>query len=85
MMREAQNNREQTMPNHLRRSPSTDINSHNTFLLTVIMSNERPFDLTDIRRITGSFKGKLSSLLHLSRAPTPSSIDKDPISDNSTK
>ena len=44
------------------------------------MSNERPSDHT---RIAGSFEGKLSSL-HLSRTPTPSSIDMDS-SDNSAK
>jgi hypothetical protein len=64
-------------------------NSHlrTNVLLTIIMSNERPSDHTRIRRIAGSFnlKGKLSSPLHLSRAPTPSSIDKDSSSDNSTK
>jgi hypothetical protein len=62
-------------------------NSHQrtNVLLTIIMSNERPSDHNRIGRIAGSFKGKLSSLLHLSRAPTPSSIDKDSSSDNGTK
>jgi hypothetical protein len=58
-------------------------------LLTIIMSNERLSDNTRMRKIAGSFKGKLSSILHLSRAPTasgtPSSIDMDSSSDNRTK
>jgi hypothetical protein len=68
-------------------SQTASSNSHlrTNVLLTIIMSNERPSDHNRIRRIAGSFKGKLSSLLHLSRAPTPSSIDKDSSSDNSTK
>ena len=53
-----------------------------TLLLTIIMSNERPSDQTRIRKIAGSLKGKLSSLFHLSRAPTPSSTNMNPSSDN---
>ena len=56
-----------------------------TLLLTIIMSNERSSDQSRIRKIAGSFKEKLSSLLHLSQAPTPSSIDMDSSTDNSTK
>ena len=48
------------------------------FVLTVIMSSERQ---SETNRITGSFKEELSSL-HLSRAPTPSSMDMDLSSDN---
>ena len=53
-------------------------------LLTIIMSSERPHGTNRIRKAAGSFKGKLSSLLHLSRAPTPSSIKMDSSSDNPT-
>ena len=53
-------------------------------LLTIIMSSERPSETNRIRKIAGSVKGKLSSLLHLSRAPTPSSIEVVPNSDNRT-
>ena len=35
-----------------------------------------------MRKITGTLQGKLSSFLHLSRAPTPSLIDIDSSSDN---
>ena len=53
--------------------------------LTIIMSNERPSDhtRTGMRKVIASFKRKLSSLLHLSRAPT--SIDRNSSFDNSTK
>ena len=54
-------------------------------LLTNIMSSETPFKTNRIRKIAGSFKVKLSSLLHLSRAPTPSSIEMDPSSDYPTR
>ena len=52
-------------------------------LLTIIMSSERPSETNLIPQATGSFKGKLSSLLHLSRAPTGtlSSIEMDSSSD----
>ena len=56
-----------------------------TLLLTIIMPNERPSDHTRIRKIAGPFKWKLSSLLHLSRAPAQSSIDIGSSSDNSAK
>ena len=46
-------------------------------LLTIIMSREGPFETNRMRKVAGSLKGKLSSLLHLSRAPTPSSIEMD--------
>jgi hypothetical protein len=55
----------------------------NSVLLT-IMSNQRPSDHTRGHKMAGSYKGKLSSLLRLSRAPTPSSIDMDSRSDNRT-
>ena len=51
--------------------------------LDIIMSNERPSEKNSTRKIAGSFKGKLSSLLRLSRAPTSSSIETDSTSDNS--
>ena len=63
-------------------------NYEHTVFLTIIMSNERPSpDQSRIRKTAGSFKeGKLSSLLHLSQAPsTPSSIDIDSSTDNNTK
>ena len=47
-------------------------------LLTIIMSSELP----ETNRIR---KRKLSSLLHSSRAPTPSSIEIDSSSDNPTR
>jgi hypothetical protein len=53
-----------------------------TLSLTFIMSSERPSETNHMRKIAGTFKGKLSSLLHLSRAPTPSSIEMDSSSDN---
>ena len=55
------------------------------FFLTIIMSNERSSDHARIRKVAGSFKEKLFSLLHLTRAPAPSSIDMDSSSDNRTK
>ena len=51
----------------------------------IIMSSERPSKTNRIHKITGSFKGKISSLLHLSRAPTPSSIEMDSSTDNPTR
>ena len=48
---------------------------------TIIMSSEKPYETNRIRKITGSFKGKLSSLLHLSRAPSLT-IEMDSSSDN---
>ena len=55
------------------------------FLLTIIMSSERSPGTNRMRKIAGSFKGKISSLLHLSRAPTPSSIEMDSSSGNPTR
>lgn len=50
-------------------------------LSTIIMSSERP---SKIRKIAGSFEGLLSSLFHLSREPTSSSIEMDSGSDSPT-
>ena len=50
--------------------------------LTIIMSSERPSKNKPMRKIARSLQGKLSSLLRLSRAPTPSLMDVDPRSDN---
>jgi hypothetical protein len=63
----------------------TDLVVLRTHAPTTIMSNERLSDHTRIRNTARSFKGKSSSLLQLSRAPTSSSIDMDPSSDNGTK
>ena len=52
---------------------------------TIVMSSKRPPETNRMRKIAGSFKGSLSSLLHLSRAATPSSIEMDLNSDNPTK
>ena len=41
------------------------------------MSSETPPETNRIRKIAGSLKGKVSSLLHLPRAPTPSSSEVD--------
>ena len=49
------------------------------------MSSKRPSKTNRIRNIAGSFKGKLSSLIHLSRAPTSSSIEMGSSSDNPTR
>ena len=46
------------------------------------MSSERPSKNNPMRKIAGSLQGKLSSLFHLSRVPTPSLIEIDPSSDN---
>ena len=54
-------------------------------LLTINMSNEMPSDYTRICKIAGHFKRKLFSFLHLSQAPTQSSMDMSSNSDNSTK
>ncbi|KAF8813479.1 hypothetical protein BYT27DRAFT_7158386 [Phlegmacium glaucopus] len=48
------------------------------------MSNERPSKNNRMQKVTRSFRGKLSSLLHLSRSPTTSSIDVVSSSDNHT-
>ncbi|KAF8813464.1 hypothetical protein BYT27DRAFT_6373108 [Phlegmacium glaucopus] len=48
------------------------------------MSNERPSKNNRMHRAARSFKGKLSSLLNLSRSPTPSSIDVGSSFDNHT-
>ena len=47
-------------------------------------SSERPSETNPIRKIAGSVKGKLSSLLHLSRAPTAPSIKMSSSSDTAT-
>ena len=53
-------------------------------LLTIIMSSERPSETNRVRKIAGSVKGKLSSLLHLPRAPN-SAVDRmRSSSDNAT-
>ena len=52
-------------------------------LMTIIMSSERQPEANRIRKIARSFKGKLSSLLHSSRAPT-SSIGMDSSSEHPT-
>ena len=49
------------------------------------MSSEKPSETNRIRKIGGSFKGKLSSLLNFSRAPSPSSIEMESSSDNPTR
>ena len=49
------------------------------------MSDERPSKSNRMRKITGCLKRKVSSLLHLSRAPSPSSIERDSRSDNPTR
>ena len=49
-------------------------------LLTIIMSSKRPSETNRIHKAAGSFKGRLSSFLHLSRAPP--SIEVDSSSDN---
>lgn len=57
-------------------------------LLIIIMSSERQPEtnrICNICNIAGTFKGKLSSILQLSRAPTPSSIEKVASSDNPTR
>ena len=56
--------------------------AHCDFILTIIMSSERPSETNLIRKVAGSSKGKLSSL---SQAPTPSSIEMDSSSDNPTR
>lgn len=56
-----------------------------SLLTIIIMSSERPSETHHIRKVAGSLKKKLSSLLHLSRAPTPSSIEMDSTSDNATR
>ena len=48
------------------------------------MSSERPSKTNRMPHVAGSFEGKLSSL-HLSREPTPSSIEIDSSSDNPTR
>ena len=53
-------------------------------LLTIIMSSKRPSETNRIRKIAGSVKGKLSSFLHSSRAPTAPSIEMSSSSDNAT-
>ena len=53
-------------------------------LLTIIMSSKRPSETNRIRKIAGSVKGKLSSFLHSSRAPTAPSIETSSSSDNAT-
>ena len=56
--------------------------SHCTaFSTTIIMSNERPSKDNRKDKIAQYFKRKVSSLLHLSRPPTASSIDMDSSSD----
>ena len=50
--------------------------------LTIVMSSERPFKNKPMRQIAKSLHEKLSSLLRLSRVPTPSLMDVDPRSDN---
>ena len=52
---------------------------------TIIMPSENPSETNRIRKVAGSFKGKLSSLLKLSRGPSPSSIEMDSSSDNPTR
>jgi hypothetical protein len=47
------------------------------------MSSEEPSGTSRIPKMTGSFENKLSSPLHVSRAPSPSSIG--PSSDNPTR
>ena len=49
------------------------------------MSSRKPSETNRTRKIAGSFKGKLSSLFNLSRAPSPSSIVMDSSSDNPTR
>ena len=49
------------------------------------MTSEGPTETNRIRKIVGSFKGKLSSLLQPSRAPTPSSIETDSSPRNRTR
>lgn len=46
------------------------------------MSSRRPSESNRIHKIAGSFKGKISSLLHLLQASTPSSIEMDTSSGN---
>ncbi|KAF8799955.1 hypothetical protein BYT27DRAFT_6846053 [Phlegmacium glaucopus] len=48
------------------------------------MSRERPSKNNRIAKTTRSLKGKLSSLLHFSHPPTPSSINADSCPDNHT-
>ena len=42
---------------------------------TIIISSKRQPETNRLRKITGSFEEKLFSFLHLSRAPTLSSIE----------
>ena len=56
-------------------------------LLTIIMSSDIQPETNRIHnksKLTGSLEAKISSPLHLSRAPTPSSFEMDSSSDNAT-
>ena len=55
------------------------------YLLTTIISSERLSETNRIHKIVRSFKGNLSFLVPLSRAPTSSSIGMDSSSDNPTR
>ena len=49
------------------------------------MSSKKQPEANRIRKFAGSFKGRFSSLFHLSREPSPSSIEMDSSSDNPTR